>query len=1025
MRKIRMCMVTMGALFLIGAVSWASYHDYLKADVAGTSKDRAMISGQSTMKTGSNTSAKDIFVRRKLKEHIKVARPERPGMTTGQSTMNRDTTLTNDMLLKLSNKVPRLWINDKAKGHVRYAEELPNKSSGTPPPSKPQAILQGGDTFGDAVTIASLPYTDSGTTEGYTRDYTLSCGAGTSPDVVYKYIPATDDTINVSLLRSEYYTALAIFEDDTLHEVSCNGQYSILYQSYIARVPISGGHTYYIVVSGSWDSYGRYVLEVFNPPAPAANDNCVDVTPQPLIAGTTLTFTGYLSGYDATDDCPTLWGVELPQVWVAFTTSEWMDVELDYCGSIPAWNLAFTVIVDQCCSSLVYPDSLGYEYCPDGNIALYFNNLPPGTHFFPIPDLPIWAEGQYVININGISVAPCIVGCPPGAVPETEPNDGCWVDPVSDFDSISSGQTICGNSWVSGDNPRTSDVDWYIFTLTENSIVNFTAAANFRLTVGIVIPFSADPCDNDWRPFYSSTVSICDTIQLSVALAGPGPGVYAVIIQPEINTQFENGIYWIDMTTESAPPGPPNDRCQDVVPMYLSAGQNVQLTGNNTNAFMDCPSNPWSAPEVWEAFTIDDTLNVSINFCGTNPPWTDLWQNVPFYITTDCPCTGDWNWIMVQTYDSVACSDGNWTSGWYGLPPDTYYIPINSSPEFQQPYTMNISATQYTSPPADTLPCPRALYTSGSIWQELGPGFWWIAAWLSQCDPNGLTNSSFMDDFVIPGNGDVTVDTVVFYCMFGVEELPGPSVWDGVVVSIYKDNNGMPGGHPIFPDPNCGQEADISGGVVSTQFIQPGQFSSYPPPLGADYWWFKVPLTPITLSTDTTYWINIQPVQDYSHYGVVGVIGSWEVQGHLAMLLFDGQWSENWLNNDLGFCLLGTRSGCAYLSGDINGNGSANGIDVTYGVTYLKGGTPPPDSCDCSPEVPTVPFYATMDVNGNCQANGIDITFFVAYLKGMQPALLYCQDCPPAGVAAAIPDETPAVMPSIKMENTSNTQGAR
>jgi hypothetical protein len=37
-----------------------------------------------------------------------------------------------------------------------------------------------------------------------------------------------------------------------------------------------------------------------------------------------------------------------------------------------------------------------------------------------------------------------------------------------------------------------------------------------------------------------------------------------------------------------------------------------------------------------------------------------------------------------------------------------------------------------------------------------------------------------------------------------------------------------------------------------------------------------------------------------------------------------------------------------------------------------------------------------MDVNGNCTANGIDITYFVAYLKGQQPALRYCEDCPPA-----------------------------
>ena len=41
------------------------------------------------------------------------------------------------------------------------------------------------------------------------------------------------------------------------------------------------------------------------------------------------------------------------------------------------------------------------------------------------------------------------------------------------------------------------------------------------------------------------------------------------------------------------------------------------------------------------------------------------------------------------------------------------------------------------------------------------------------------------------------------------------------------------------------------------------------------------------------------------------------------------------------------------------------------------------------------PSYAAGDVNGNCTFNGIDITFFVNYLRGRQPRILFCQDCPP------------------------------
>jgi hypothetical protein len=86
------------------------------------------------------------------------------------------------------------------------------------------------------------------------------------------------------------------------------------------------------------------------------------------------------------------------------------------------------------------------------------------------------------------------------------------------------------------------------------------------------------------------------------------------------------------------------------------------------------------------------------------------------------------------------------------------------------------------------------------------------------------------------------------------------------------------------------------------------------------------------------------------------------------------------------------QQGCQYITGDINGNGVANGIDVTYGVTYFKGGTEPPIACDCGVHGT---IFAGGDANGNCVFNGIDITYYVAYLKG-GAVLNSCPDCPPA-----------------------------
>ncbi len=83
---------------------------------------------------------------------------------------------------------------------------------------------------------------------------------------------------------------------------------------------------------------------------------------------------------------------------------------------------------------------------------------------------------------------------------------------------------------------------------------------------------------------------------------------------------------------------------------------------------------------------------------------------------------------------------------------------------------------------------------------------------------------------------------------------------------------------------------------------------------------------------------------------------------------------------------------CTYVVGDANGNGTFNGLDVTYSVAYFKGGPPPPFECECTPGNT---WYVAGDVNQSCSFNGLDVTYMVAYLKG-GPAPRPCPSCPPA-----------------------------
>jgi len=83
---------------------------------------------------------------------------------------------------------------------------------------------------------------------------------------------------------------------------------------------------------------------------------------------------------------------------------------------------------------------------------------------------------------------------------------------------------------------------------------------------------------------------------------------------------------------------------------------------------------------------------------------------------------------------------------------------------------------------------------------------------------------------------------------------------------------------------------------------------------------------------------------------------------------------------------------CDYIVGDVNGSDSYNGLDITYGVSCVKGTGPDPACSECflCPD-----WHYCGDVNASCNYNGLDITYGVNYFKFGSPAPLPCPDCPP------------------------------
>ncbi|MBU0983461.1 MAG: hypothetical protein KKA42_06300, partial [candidate division Zixibacteria bacterium] len=151
---------------------------------------------------------------------------------------------------------------------------------GQPVPPDPNVTKQGGDNIATATVIPAIPYTNTGTTAGYTDDYDEVCPytGSTAPDVVYAYTSPVEQWIDVSLCNSSYDTKAYVYENTVGVVVGCNDDAcgDDGYKSQITSVHLQAGQTYYIVVDGYGTNSGDYIIDVtFGDPPPSCGDESI------------------------------------------------------------------------------------------------------------------------------------------------------------------------------------------------------------------------------------------------------------------------------------------------------------------------------------------------------------------------------------------------------------------------------------------------------------------------------------------------------------------------------------------------------------------------------------------------------------------------------------------------------------------------------------------------------------------------------------------------------------------------------
>lgn len=148
--------------------------------------------------------------------------------------------------------------------------------------------------------------------------------------------------------------------------------------------------------------------------------------------------------------------------------------------------------------------------------------------------------------------------------------------------------------------------------------------------------------------------------------------------------------YWLPAPTEFAfgicaldgLPPPANDLCSAITAQDLAVGASLVFTGDNTDAL---DSEGLGAPSVWEAFTLADCANVTLDLCGTTPAFANVFDA----LYRDCSLTAP---IPASTMDAQACGDGNATLRYQNLAAGTYYYAVRSDAGSIGAYTLTATA---------------------------------------------------------------------------------------------------------------------------------------------------------------------------------------------------------------------------------------------------------------------------------------------------------------------------------------------
>lgn len=462
--------------------------------------------------------------------------------------------------------------------------------------------------------------------------------------------------------------------------------------------------TYYlpVLLDPFSDAQGPYsiLVETGTCGGVPVNDLCTSVSAQTLAMGGSLTFSGDNTGATFPGDAApgSAMDLGLASVWHAFTIAECADVVVSYCGITPAFANTWNWLTTTCPAELmVNASSFNDTTCIDGNKTIYFNDLPAGTYYLPILADPFSGTvGSYSVLV---SAEPCS-SLPPNDLcsnvqPEVLPTGGSLTFSGNNTNATFEGDAVPGSMMDLG-----LPSVWHAFTT--NTCTDVTVSyCGIEPAFGNTWNWLARNCPaQNLVNATSFETNSCNDGNKTLYFTGLPPGTYYL---PVLTDPFagSEGPYSITVSAEQCSGVPINDLCTSLTqPVPVVLGSPVTFTGNNAGATLQNDAVPGSVihqlglPNVWHYFTLPECAALMVEYCGTDPAFSNVWS----LLATSCPA----NAVLLSTSNnSVDCGDGNRTAYYEQVPVGNYYLPVlsDSFSGSVGPYSVTVTATNSCTVP--------------------------------------------------------------------------------------------------------------------------------------------------------------------------------------------------------------------------------------------------------------------------------------------------------------------------------------